>query len=345
MVQMNADVRKRGLCVWCLFLLAALGIHVSAQVLITECVHRDSTGRVIYLENEYRDADTTLYYCAYSDGGRLLKQWTVSHGDTLVEVFRCHELTERVYPQPDFDEWLVSSSSDSTWYSALSEGVAVWDTALTREAGEKFWDLKSRSETDYAALVFSGAFPIALDRAVARETWEYTTSRGQTCGLRVIDGTGRITTRQTFVYKGNSLVAHSYFGQEKSVFDVDHISWNSDSTTMMVKQKSKVTGRFECSVRFRGDTSVFSSRNGSVTEHWQYDRTPWHVRTRKAALGEGPLCYSKIAKTGVCLLKTSTDSAGNRTENKHRWSTEGRLLGTEVYRNGLLERRIEYIYH
>jgi len=63
-------------------------VHVfslSGQVLVTECIHRDSADRVIYLEREYLNADTVLYFSGYSDDGRLLKQWSKLEGDTVVE--------------------------------------------------------------------------------------------------------------------------------------------------------------------------------------------------------------------------------------------------------------------
>ena len=86
---------------------------------------------------------------------------------------------------------------------------AVWDTVLTKEEGEKSWILKDRLNADHAALVYEGEVPIELDRAIVRETWEYTTVQGALIDKRILNRNGIVSNRQHFEYGSNLLVALS----------------------------------------------------------------------------------------------------------------------------------------
>lgn len=326
---------------------------LSGQVLVTECIHRDSTDRVIYLEREFRDADTTVYFMAYSDGGRVLRSSRWSIGDTLIEVFRCHELETGMFPRLggmravfSGDEYIVQTSSDSMWV-IIPDGslTAIWDTALTLEQGEQFLELHRRIAHEYAALVAAGEQSVDLRASKLREVWEYRTLHGRLLNKRILTRDGRITNRQDFNYRGDTLIAFSYFNADTMPYAVDSISWNVDTSEMKVVNRwLQYDERFEYSIHFMGDSSVFRSGAETVVDHWVHDRTPWNVRFREAALREGPLCRSKILRSSESLLKTSVASTGKYSSCEHMWMPDGRLLETVVRRNGRLERRINYSY-
>lgn len=329
---------------WCSLGLGSASL--SAQALVTECTHRDSSGRVVYLEREFRHADTTTYYCAYADGGRLLKQWSTLDGDTLVENFRCHELTARLFPDHLADEWGISESTDSVWYDMLSGGVSVWDTVVPLEGTGAFRTVLERVQHDYAALIHEGILTVDLGRAVLRETWVYRTLGGQILGKRILGRKGVVTNRQDFVYDGHGLVAWSFFNADTVAYAVDSITWDPDMVGMKVVNRwLNNPGRYEYSVLFQGDSTITTSGTESIVDHWVYDRTPWHVRFREAALREGPLCQPWVAREQDCLLLTSSSSNGNSTVSEHTWNAEGKLVETRVWRNGRFERRIEYRYY
>ena len=169
--------------------------------------------------------------------------------------------------------------------------------------------------------------------------------RGHLLSKRILANDGLVTNRQDFRYSGDSLIALSYFGAEFVPYAVDSISWSTDSTEMKVvncwledDQRSAYT------IHFLGDSSVFLSGGETVVDHWVYDRTPWHVRFREAALREGPLCRSRIQRSEECLLRASCSSTGNCSRSEHVWMPDGRLLETVVFRNGRFERSITYSY-
>lgn len=332
----------------------ALAGGVMSQTLVTECVHRDSTGKVIYLEKAYADADTMVYVMAYSDGGRVLRSSRWYSGDTLIEAFRCHELDRGPFPklggmQAYFggDEYIVRTSSDSMWVSILDGSLtAMWDTALTLQQGELFLELRRRMAHEYAALVAAGELSVDLHAAKLREVWEYRTLHGRLLNKRILARDGRTTNRQDFRYQGDTLIALSYFNADTVPYAVDSISWNSDTTEMnVVNRWLNYDERFEYSIQFLGDSSVFRSGTETVVDHWVHDRTPWNVRFREAALREGPLCRSRILRSTESLLKTSVASTGKHSTYEHTWMPDGRLLETVVRRNGRYERRITYSYH
>lgn len=318
---------------------------VGAQTLVTECVHRDSTDRVIYLEREYRDADTMVYFMAYSDGGRVLKSSVRFSGDTLIETFRCHELEVRLIPEVGY-EWNVVEDDDSMFIGVIGDGgQIVWDTALTRTDGERFMELDRRCRTEYASAIFANELQCDLTTAKLREEWEYRTIQGRTLNKRILDRQGRLSNRQVFRYQGDTLIALSYFDIDTVPYAVDSISWVADTSSMKVVNHWLDSGeRFEYAVQFMGDSSVFSSGGQTVVDHWVYDRTPWHVRLREAALREGPLCQSRIVRAGEFLLKSSDSSTGNYSRSEHLWLPDGRLLETVISRNGRFNRRITYSY-
>lgn len=336
-------------------LIAMLGFAgcISSQALVIESVHRDSMGQVIYLERAYRDADTMAYFMAYSDGGRVLRSFTRSNGDTLIEVLQCHEVVPSSVPELGSmrayygDEALViQTSADSMWV-IIPDGSLdpIWDTALTLQQGEQFLDIYRRSAHEYAALVASGQLTIDLSAAHLREVWEYRMLRGHLLSKRILANDGLVTNRQDFRYSGDSLFALSYFGTESVPYAVDSISWSTDSTEMkVVNCWLEDDQRSEYTIHFLGDSSVFLSGGETVVDHWVYDRTPWYVRFREAALREGPLCRSRIQRSGECLLRASCASTGNCSRNEHVWMPDGRLLETVVFRNGRFERSITYSY-
>ena len=163
-------------------------ISVSGQTLTTECVHRDSADHVIYLEREYRHADTLVYFMAYSDGGRVLKSSKRSSGDTLIESFRCHELEPGIIPklgemQAMFsdDELIVQTSNDPMWVSILDGSlITLRDTALTNQQGERFLELYRRSTKEYASMIFANDLQSDLSTAELREVsgWSAQRNRG-----------------------------------------------------------------------------------------------------------------------------------------------------------------------
>lgn len=241
---------------------------VRSQTLVTECVHRDSTGHVIYLERAHRDADTMVYFMAYADGGRVLKSSNRVSGDTLIEVFRCHELESRVFPTSGemqimfgSDEFLVRTSSDSMWVIIPDYSMQVrWDTALTLHEGERLLDLHRRGSKEYASLIFAGELPDDLGAAKLRELWEYRTVRGRLVNKRILARNGTIANRQDFSYRGDTLIALSYFNIDTAPYAVDSISWVADTSAMKVVNRWLDSGeRFEYAVQFMGDSSVFSS--------------------------------------------------------------------------------------
>ncbi|MBL7951834.1 MAG: hypothetical protein JNM62_08940 [Flavobacteriales bacterium] len=328
--------------VWCMLAWTSL----SAQTLMVECTHRDSAERVIYLEREFRHADTTMYYCAYADGGRLLKQWSAREGDTLVENFRCHELTVHLFPDHLADEWGISESTDSVWYDMLSGGVSIWDTVVPVEKEGAFRTVLERVQHDYAGLIHEGILPVDLARAVLRETWVYRTLNGQILSKRIIDRKGVVTNRQDFVHDAHGLVAWSFFNADTVAYAVDSITWDPDMVGMKVVNRwLNNPERYGYSVQFQGDSTITTSGTESVVDHWFYDRTPWHVRLREAALREGPLCQPRIERVQECLIKSSSASNGNFTVNEHMWNADGKLVGIRVWRNGRFDRRIEYRYY
>lgn len=326
---------------------------VSAQTLVTECVHRDSTDRVIYLEREYRDSDTTVYFMAYSDGGRVLKSSTRLSGDTLIEVFQCHEMEPGLVPKLGEmhalfggEEFVVQASTDSMWVSVLDGSLTtMWDTALTLQQGEQFLELRRRIALEYAALVATGELFVDLHNVKLREVWEYRTLHGRLLNKRILARNGRTTNRQDFRYEGDTLIALSYFNADTMPYAVDSISWNADTTEMKVVNRwLKDDERFEYTIQFRGDSSVFRSGSQTVVDHRVYDRTPWNVRFREAAVREGPLCRSRIDRSEERLLRASSASTGNTSKYVHVWMPDGRLLETIVFRNGRFERSIAYSY-
>jgi len=346
--QMNTDR------IWCTSIGTWMLVGcVSSQTLVTECVHRDSTDRVIYLEREYRDADTMVYFMAYSDGGRVLKSYNRSSGDTLIEVFLCHEVEPGFIPklgeiQALFagEEFIVQTSNDSLWVSIYDASLnTIWDTALTFLEGERFLDQYRRSSKEYASMVFSGELSSDLFAAKLRESWEYRTLHGRLVNKQILTHQGRVSNRQDFAYRGDTLIALSYFDMDTVPYAVDSIAWDADTSAMKVVNRWLKSGdRFEYSVHFLGDSSVFSSGGESVVDVWVYDRTPWNVRFREAALREGPLCQSRIVSVEESLLKSSVASTGNYTRSEHQWLPDGRLSETVVTRNGHIERRITYSY-
>lgn len=321
--------------------------------MVTECVHRDSTDRVIYLERMYRDVDTTVYFMAYSNGGRVLRSSTRLSGDTLIEVSRCYELEPRLIPklgemQALFggDEFVIQTSSDSMWIIIPDGSLkVVWDTALTLFQGERFLDLYRRSSQDFASMVYAGELSNDLGAAKLREVWEYRTLHGRVLNKRILAGNGRVSNRQDFSYRGDTVIALSYFDNDAAPYAVDSISWEADTSEMKVINHWLDSGeRSEYTVQFMGDSSVYSSGGQIVVDHWVYDRTPWNVRLREAALREGPLCQSRIILAGESLLKSSYASEGNYSINEHHWLPDGRLFETVVSRNGRFDRRITYSY-
>jgi hypothetical protein len=326
---------------------------VMSQSLVTECVHRDSSDRVIYLEREYHDVDTMVYFMAYSDGGRVLKSSNRFRGDTLIEVFECYEVGSRSIPDLGGvhaliggDEYIVQTSSDSMWVSILDGSLSsMWDTALTLQLGEQFLELRRRIAHGYAALVAADELSVDLHAAKLREMWEYRTLHGRLLNKRILARDGRITNRQDFRYQGDTLIALSYFNADTLPYAVDSIFWNADTTEMnVVNRWLNYDERFEYTMLFLGDSSVYRSNAEAVVDDWVYDRTPWPVRMREAALREGPLCQSRILRARECLLKASRASTGNYSVSEHEWMPDGRLLETVVRRNGRFERRITYAY-
>jgi hypothetical protein len=321
---------------------------VRSQTLVTECVHRDSTGHVIYLERAYRDADTMVHFMAYSDGGRVLKSSSMVRGDTLIETFRCFYLDPRpLIPKVGFElNMLISEDVDSMVIHVLGDdGKTAWDTALTHAQGDVLMELDQKMRSDMASLVYAGELNLDMNLADLRETWEYRSLRGGLIDLRVKNGSGTTTNRQYFNYSYDALTALSYFNQDTVAYGVDSISWAPDSTFMRVVNCGiDNSHRYEYTVRCLGDSSVFISREKTVVDHWVYDRTPWNVRLREAALREGPLCQSRIVRAGESLLKSSDASTGNYSRSEHLWLPDGRLLETVVSRNGRFDRRITYSY-
>lgn len=340
--------------IWFLLIVALAVVGcVRSQTLVTECVHRDSTDRVIYLEREYRDVDTTVYFMAFSDGGRVLRSSTRLSGDTLIEVFRCHELEPGLIPklgemQALFggDEFAIQTSSDSMWIIIPDGSLkAMWDTALTLFQGERFLDLYRRSSQEYASMVYARELSNDFSAAKLREVWEYRTLHGRLLNRRIFAGNGRVSNRQDFSYRGDTLIGLSYFDIDTAPYAIDSISWVADTSAMKVVNRWLDSGeRFEYAVLFRGDSSVFSSGGQTVVDHWVYDRKPWNVRLREAALREGPLCQSRMVRAGGSLLKSSDASTGNYSRSEHLWLPDGRLLETVVSRNGRFDRRITYSY-
>lgn len=328
-----------------------------AQTLVTECVHRDSSDHVIYLEREYRDADTMVYFMAYSNGGRVLKTSKRFSGDTLIESFRCHKLEVRPIPVVRGDSYFMVVGDDGYTWSKVEGGdsmlisitsydnAVTWDTTLTRDAGVRLMELDRRSETEYASLVFAGELPIDLSKAELKDTWEYRTLNGQLVDKRILSDIGTTTNRQDFTYGTHALIALSYFNDDSLAYAVDSISWNPGTTYMSVVNRwLDPDSRFEYSEQFMGDSSVFSSGGKTITEHWVYDRRPWHVRMREAALREGPLCQSRIAGSKESLIQKSFSSEGNSAISEHRWDSDGRLVETILFLNGRFERKITYAY-
>ncbi len=328
-----------------------------AQTLVTECVHRDSSDHVIYLEREYRDADTMVYFMAYSDGGRVLKTSKSFSGDTLIETFRCHKLEIRPIPVVRGDSYFMVVGDDGyTWSNVKGsdsmvisitgyDNAVTWDTTQTNDAGVRLMELDRRSGTEYAAMVSAGELPGDVSKAELKETWEYRTLHGQLIDKRILSRNGTTTNRQYFNYGTDALVALSYFNDDTIAYAVDSISWDPDTTYMNVVNRWLDTeGWYQYSIQFMGDSSVFSSGGKTSTHHWVYDRTPWHVRMREAALREGPLCQSRIARAKESLIQKSFSSEGNSAISEHRWDADERLIETIVFCNGRFERKIIYAY-
>lgn len=344
--------------IWSSFTAMVLVVGTTgAQTLVTECVHRDSSDQVIYLEREYRDADTMVYFMAYSNGGRVLKTSKSFSGDTLIESFRCHKLEIRPIPVVRGDPyfmvvgdvgytWSNVEGSDSMLISIVGyDNEFTWDSTLTRDAGVRLMELDRRSETEYAAMVFAGELRNDLSKAELKDTWEYRTLHGQLIDKRILSKNGTTTNRQHFNYGNDALVALSYFNDDTMAYAVDSISWNPDTTYMnVVNRWLDPDSRFEYSIQFMGDSSVYSSGGETSTDHWLYDRTPWHVRMREAALREGPLCQSRIASAKESLVQKSFSSEGNSAISEHRWDADGRLIETILFFNGRFERKITYAY-
>jgi hypothetical protein len=308
---------------------------------------------VFYLERAYRDADTMVYFMAYSSGGRVLRVSNGFSGDTLIERYACHDVEPGLIPVSG--DLHVSVSGDGYDAQATNDSMEVtiydgsytkkWDTAFTRQEGELFLDRYRRSSTEYAAMVHSGELPYSPERAVRREDWIYNTLEGRTVSKRILDHQGNVSTRQYFSYQQDRLVALSFFGTDTTPYAVDSISWNADTSEMKVVNRWVYNGdRFEYTVHFAGDSSVFRSGGETVVDHWVYDKTPWRVRFREAALREGPPCQSRIIRAEEGLLRSSYASTGDYTKNEHVWMPDGRLLETVVFSNGRFERSIEYFY-
>lgn len=194
-------------------------------------------------------------------------------------------------------------------------------------------------------MVHSGELPYSPERAVPREVWMYRSLEGRTVSKLILDHQGNVSTRQYFSYQQDRLVALSFFNSDTTPYTVDSISWNADTSEMKVVNRWVDNGdRFEYTVHFMGDSSVFRSGGETVLDHWVYDKSPWRVRFREAALREGPLCQSRIIRAEECLLRSSSASTGNYSRNEHVWMPDGRLLETVVHRTGRFERSIEYSY-
>ncbi|HEY0978102.1 MAG TPA: hypothetical protein VGE21_11595 [Flavobacteriales bacterium] len=279
-----------------------------------EIVHRDEAGRVTYLEREYRSGDTTLYHMAYMDESRLLKCFVQRSGDTLVEVQQCHQFGPLL--------------------EAGFEVLDPWEGNDLRSAGS------------HAQRVHSGEETVQFAEATLRDQWIYRSLAGSILDKRIVDGSGRTTNRQDFLYAEHSLVAWSYFDQDTVAYAVDSISWTADSTEMHVVNRWSDGGEgSHWRLRSAGDSTIFGSDGQEVIGHWAYERTPWNKRVREAALREGPACRSEIQRIKECLLERSIDSCGDQVLVDHEWDEHRRPVRSIVRRNGRSEQRVDYVYH
>ena len=264
----------------------------------------------------------------------------------MVETYRCYDHVVDLIPSTGSGEIVISQGDDSMKIMLLGFQLEViWDTSFLLSEGQRFLELDRRVRKEFARLVHEGELLVELNSGSSRETWKYMTYQGRTLSKYIMNGNGRVVNRQLFTRQDRSLVAFSYFDSDTIAYAVDSIFWDVDTSRVRVINQWMDNGdRYEYELIFRRDTTFVITGTDTVIDHWVYDNSPWHVRFREASLREGPLCHSRLRRARESLLHFSLTPGGNGVVNEHEWDPVGRLVRTIVFRNGELERRIEYRY-